>query len=154
MIDWSSVDGGYSVLMSQKMISFLTNSVREGNNLIQTYAPFYVNEPTKLCLQAVPISSWKLTPEWKDVKCVRVTDWMKVSPCAIGSSSKIFLRYKSNVHVGGFASYLWNLVGGNISLEMHKTFAKELRKVMGDMPVICHNEDVDWFHVKAQQEEE
>jgi len=35
-IDFDSEDDGYSVLKSKRMVHFLLDSIRQGNNLIQT----------------------------------------------------------------------------------------------------------------------
>ena len=159
-IDFTAKDGGFSTLRSNKVISFLQNSIKKGNNLIQTVPgkPFYANKKTKLYLQAIPFSNFALTPEWNKVLCKSHGKWLKSSPCKIGTRKKVFVKYKgynlkSKGHFlnqsSGFASYLYQILRGEIDEKKHIKFANILRKTMKNDPIVIHNMDVNWFHLKS-----
>jgi hypothetical protein len=145
-IDFDAEDAGYSVLKSKRMVHFLLDSIRSGNNLIQTYKPFTLHQTT-LYLRSKPFKKWTNQPTWDEIQCEAPTDWLKRTPCKIGKNNKLFAKYKSNETVAGFAIYLWNIVSGEITEDMHKEWMKQLRKTV-KKEVVIHNEDVDWFHVK------
>lgn len=159
-IDFSAKDGGFSTLRSNKVFSFLRKSIKKGNNLIQTVPgkPFYANKKTKLYLQAIPFSNFTLTPEWNKVLCKSHGKWLKSSPCKIGTRKKVFVKYKgynlkSKGHFlnqsSGFASYLYQILRGEIDEKKHIKFANILRKTMKNDPIVIHNMDVNWFHLKS-----
>lgn len=144
-IDFDSEDAGYSVLKSKRMVHFLLDSVRQGNNLIQTYRPFTLHK-TSLCLRSKPFNNWnRLT--WEEIQCEAPSSWLKKTPCKIGKNNKLFAKYKSNEMVAGFGIYLWNIISGEITEVMHKEWVQELKSIIKKEAII-HNEDVDWFHVK------
>ena len=145
-IDFDSEDAGYSVLKSKRMVHFLLDSVRSGNNLIQTYRPFTLHK-TSLCLRSKPFNDWSNRLTWEEIQCEAPSSWIKKTPCKIGKNNKLFAKYKSNEMVAGFGIYLWNIVSGEITETMHKEWVQALRSVI-KKEVIIHNEDVDWFHVK------
>jgi hypothetical protein len=145
-IDFDSEDAGYSVLKSKRMVHFLLDSVRSGNNLIQTYKPFTLHKTT-LYLRSKPFKEWPNRPSWEDIQCTASSSWLKKTPCKIGKNNKLFAKYKSNEMVAGFGIYLWNIVSGELTEAMHKEWVKELRSII-KKEVVIHNEDVDWFHVK------
>jgi len=144
-IDFDSEDAGYSVLKSKRMVHFLIDSVRQGNNLIQTYRPFTLHK-TLLCLRSKPFNVWTNRLTWEEIQCEAPSSWIKKTPCKIGKNNKLFVKYKSNEMVAGFGIYLWNIVSGEITEAMHKEWVQELKSVIKE--AIIHNEDVDWFHVK------
>jgi hypothetical protein len=150
VINWDSSDKGYSILTSSKMKRFLFSNILQNNNLIQTQfnKPFKVKGKTILHLQAVSIKKWKFSPNWDDIECVNYTDWIKGSPCDIGKTIKMFVKYKSNKDIGGFGSYLIQLFTGEVNLNKHKIFVKTLQKIMKNKLVYIDNEDVEWFHLK------
>ena len=159
-IDFNAKDCGFSTLRSTKVISFLQNSIKKGNNLIQTVPgkPFYANKKTKLYLQAIPFSNFTLTPEWNKVLCKSHGKWLKSSPCKIGTRKKVFVKYKGYNLKGkshflnqssGFASYLYQILRGEIDEKKHIKFANVLRKTMKNDPIVIHNMDVNWFHLKS-----
>jgi hypothetical protein len=143
-IDWDAPDGGYSILKSKRVIQYLLKNIKEGNNLIQTCKPFSTHK-TKLCLKAKTFKKWNITPEWNEIECTHVNHWLKVSPCTIGASKKMFIRYKSNENAAGFAIYLLMIMAGEITELMHLEFVSVLKKMT---TCIIHNEDVNWFHIK------
>jgi hypothetical protein len=145
-IDFDSEDAGYSVLKSKRMVHFLLDSVRSGNNLIQTYRPFTLHK-TSMCLRSKPFNDWSNRLTWEEIQCEAPSSWIKKTPCKIGKNNKLFAKYKSNEMVAGFGIYLWNIVSGEITETMHKEWVQALRSVI-KKEVIIHNEDVDWFHVK------
>jgi hypothetical protein len=159
-IDFSAKDGGFSTLRSNKVFSFLRKSIKKGNNLIQTVPgkPFYANKKTKLYLQAIQFSNFTLTPEWNKVLCKSHGKLLKSSPCKIGTRKKVFVKYKgynlkSKGHFlnqsSGFASYLYQILRGEIDEKKHIKFANILRKTMKNDPIVIHNMDVNWFHLKS-----
>lgn len=157
-IDWNSKDYGLSSLSSSKVHKFLLSNLLQGNNLIQTQhnTSFKVTGKTILKLQAVKFNSWKVSPHWNNenngkvhVMCKKFNDFIKTTPCNTGKKrSKIFLKFKSNKNVAGFALYLLNIFSGEIDIEKHKQFARALKKTFKNNDVIIHNEDVNWFHMK------
>jgi len=128
------------------MVHFLLESVRTGNNLIQTYRPFTLHK-TSLCLRSKPFKDWTNRLTWEEILCEAPSLWIKKTPCKIGKNNKLFAKYKSNEMVAGFGIYLWNIVSGEITEAMHKEWVQELKSII-KKEVIIHNEDVDWFHVK------
>jgi hypothetical protein len=144
-IDFDAEDAGYSVLKSKRMVHFLLDSVRQGNNLIQTYRPFTLHKTT-LCLRSKPFKDWTNRLTWEEIQCESSSSWIKKTPCKIGKNNKLFAKYKSNEMVAGFGIYLWNILSGEITEAMHKEWVHELKSVIKE--AIIHNEDVDWFHVK------
>ena len=150
-INWSAKDKGFSVLTSKRVMKFILENIKNGNNLIQTQDMkcFKVKGKTKLYLQAVKMKKWKITPKWDEIKCDKYNDWLKVTPCDIGRNLKLFVKYKSNVNVAGFGVYLIHLLTGEIDLEKHKQFVDALQKTMKNGDVFIHNEDVDWLHLKS-----
>ena len=60
----------------------------------------------------------------------------------------MFVKLKSNGAIGGFGCYLLALWSNHITREMHAEWVKQMRKTFGKKNIYCHNEDVDWFHVK------
>jgi hypothetical protein len=53
-----------AILKSKRMVHFLLDSVRQGNNLIQTVRPFTLHKTT-LCLRSKPFKGWN-RPAWED----------------------------------------------------------------------------------------
>jgi transposase len=145
-IDFDAEDAGYSVLKSKRMVHFLLDSIRSGNNLIQTYKPFTLHQ-TKLCLRSKPFKNWSNRPTWEEIQCESPTDWLKSTPCKIGKNNKLFVKYRSNEMVAGFGIYLWMIVSGELTEAMHKEWVKALKSIV-KKEVVIHNEDVDWFHAK------
>ena len=145
-IDFDAEDAGYSVLKSKRMVHFLLDSVRSGNNLIQTYRPFTLHKTT-LCLRSKPFNNWPNRLTWEEIQCESPSSWLKRTPCKIGKNNKLFAKYKSNEMVAGFGIYVWNIISGEITETMHKEWVQELRSII-QKEVVIHNEDVDWFHVK------
>ena len=145
-IDFDAEDAGYSVLKSKRMVNFLLDSIRQCNNLIQTYKPFTLHNTT-LCLRSKPFKEWTNQPTWEEIQCESPSPWLKRTPCKIGKNNKLFAKYKSNETVAGFAIYVWMILSGELTESMHKEWVKELRKTV-KKEVVIHNEDVDWFHVK------
>jgi len=141
-IDFDSPDAGYASL--QSLFPFLLKQLQKGNNLLQTYQPFTTHKTT-LCLQAKRVTEWPMCPTWNEIKCKSHSDWLKVSPCDIGTKKKMFIKYKSNSYVAGFGVYLLMMMAGEITVEKHKEFVKLLQTFK---KVIIHNEEVDWFHLK------
>jgi len=146
-IDWDSDDAGYSVLKSKKMVNYLLKNLARGNNMIQTYKPFTVHKTT-LYLRAKRVKSWVDYPEWDKIGCKPDNEWIQSTPCTIGQNRKMFVKYKSNEHVAGFAIYLLMIMSGEISVEKHKQFVAVMQRTMDH--VIIHNEDVDWLHLKQK----
>jgi hypothetical protein len=149
-IDFMGNDKGYKDLLNPRLIAFLFNNISIGNNLVQTQKKksFYVNKKNKVYLQAVPIKKWELQPDWSKVECKHYNDFMKVSPCKIGSRAKVFVKLKSTPYIGGFGVYLMGLHIGAIGKEQHIEFITALQKTFGENPVMIDNEDMDWFHLK------
>ena len=159
-IDFTAKDGGFSTLRSNKVFSFLRKSIKKGNNLIQTVPgkPFYANKKTKLYLQAIPFSDFTLTPEWNKVLCKSHGKWLKSSPCKIGTRKKVFVKYKPVKNgletkflnkAAGIGAYLFAISMGEIDEKKHITFANLLKKTMKNDPIVIHNTDVNWFHLKS-----
>lgn len=159
-IDFSAKDGGFHSLANEKVFHFLMKNIRKGRNLIQCVPgkSFYADRPTKLHLQAVKYSDFSLRPEWNEIECKSNGRWLKSSPCKIGSSDKVFVRYRP-VKKGtqttflnktaGFASYIHAIMSGEIDEKKHVKFSKLLRQTMKKNPITVHNMDVDWFHLKS-----
>jgi len=150
-LDFNSDDGGFSVLSNDKVKKFLLNSLRNGKNLIQTVPGknFYTNKSTKLKLQAIKHTEFKMTPSWDEVDCAVKKDWIKSSPCQVGSKDKVFVKYESNKNVAGFGVYLLRILIGDIDKEKHLEFVNVLKETMKDNPVMIDNRDVQWFHLKS-----
>ena len=159
-IDFSSGDGGFSVLRSDKVMQYLLKNIKKGRNLIQTVPgkPFYAYKKTKLHLQAIKYDDYSMRPGWKEVLCKSHGKWLKSSPCKIGIRNKVFVKYKGVENGnstrflnkgGGFASYLNAIYKGEIDEQKHMKFANLLKKTMKKEPIVVHNMDVDWFHLKS-----
>jgi hypothetical protein len=149
-VDFTKKDGGYQDLLNPLLFSFLIRNMKKGNNLIQTREgkPFFCHKQTMLFLQAIPVKKWKQKPEWNEIECKKLTDFLKATPCKIGKSTKLFVKLKSNPHIGGFATYLMAINLGLVDEKKHLEFIKGLKKTFGKKPIKVHNEDVDWFHLK------
>jgi hypothetical protein len=145
IIDWNE-QGGYHDLMKTK--SFVKNSLQNNHNLIHTYKDFYVHKKNKLYLESIPFHKWNKKYTWKNIQCKTLNQWMKSSPCKIGTRKKIFLKLKSNDKMGGFGLYLFKLHNGSINKEKHIQFVSKMKTLFKQNPIQNHNEDIDWFHVK------
>lgn len=152
-VDFSKKDKGYSDLLQPKLLSFIVRNIKEGNNLLQTQddKTFVVYKKNKLYLQSVPVKKWKQTPEWKDIECNEINEYMKATPCNIGTNTKLFYKVKSTPTIGGLASYIMGLSIGLIDEVAHKRFVQALQTTFKKRKVRIHNEDVDWFHLKESQ---
>ena len=152
-VDFSKKDGGYEDLRNPRLMSFLMRNMKKGKNLIQTQPgkPFHCHGKTTLHLQAISVNSWPLKPTWKGVKCHKVNDFLKSSPCKLGSKDKVFVKLESNPHIGGMATYLLSINLGLVDIKKHLKFAKTLKKTFGKKPIQVHNEDVNWFHLKESK---
>ena len=142
-IDWDAPDGGYSILRSKRVIHYVLKNIKDGNNLIQTCRPFTPHK-TKMYLKAKSFNTWQ-SPEWSNIKCAPVNQWMKTTPCTVGTHNKLFIKYKSNEYAAGFAIYLLMIMTGEVTEKMHLEFVHAMQKMDH---CIIHNEDVDWFHLK------
>jgi len=157
-IDWNSADSGFSSLYNNKVLEFVINNIKDGYNLIQTQEdkPFFCQGPSVMYLQAIKVPSWPQPLEWdktKDskkpfIQCSVFNDWIKISPCDIGNKSKIFVKFKSNPFIGGFATYLMSIFSGYITIDKHREFVKAVKQTFKNKPIYIHNQDVDWFHMK------
>jgi hypothetical protein len=143
-IDWDSPDGGYSILRSKRVVHYVLKNIKDGNNLIQTCRPFTTHK-TKLYLKAKSFHTWQ-SPEWNNIGCIHVNKWIQSTPCKIGINQKMFIKYKSNEYVAGFAIYLLMIMTGEVTEKMHLEFVHTMQKTMTHC--IIHNEEVDWFHIK------
>tara|TARA_B100001094_G_scaffold279091_1_gene289048 strand:- start:120 stop:632 length:513 start_codon:yes stop_codon:yes gene_type:complete len=149
-INFLSNDKGYNDFLNPKLIKFMYNNIKLGNNLIQTQPNKYfnVNKNNRLYLQAISVKKWNLYPEWDEIECEQKSDFIKSSPCNIGNKLKLFVKLKSNEYIGGLGVYIMALHLGIIDKEKHIMFINELFNIMKDKPIIIHNTDVDWFHLK------
>uniref|UniRef100_A0A6C0KGH7 Uncharacterized protein n=1 Tax=viral metagenome TaxID=1070528 RepID=A0A6C0KGH7_9ZZZZ len=149
-IDFTKDDYGFQDLQQSKLLSFMHNNIKKGNNLIQTQdnKPFKVTEKNKLYLQAVPVKKWNTYPSWREIKCKSYNKFIKISPCTIGMNNKIFVKLRSNPLVGGLATYLMAIQLCIIDEKKHKSFIKALKYTFGKKYIYIHNTDVDWFHLK------
>jgi hypothetical protein len=154
-IDFTKEDKGYTDFLNPKLQSFLSNNIKLGNNLIQTQKnkPFNVHTKNKIYLQAIPFKKWNLNQTWNEIKCKKYNDFIKTSPCNIGTNTKVVIKFKSNKQIGGFATYLSALQTGLIDQKKHIQFITALQKTFKLNPIIVHNEDVDWFHLKQYKSE-
>ena len=149
-IDFTSSDYGYNDMLNEKLLTFVIGQSRKGRNLTQTQdnKPFFVNKKCKLHLQAVSVKSWKQYPLWNEIQCKKYNDFIKTSPCKIGTNNKIFVRLKSNKYFGGFSTYIIAIHLGIIDKKRHIQFVQSMKKNFKNNPIRVHNEDVDWFHLK------
>lgn len=154
-IDWSAKDKGYSVLKSKRVMKFLLENIKNGNNLIQTQymKPFKAKGKTKMYLQAVKFNSFTTDIKWEELECKIHEDWIKSTPCVFKGkgNKKVFVKYKSNENVAGFGVYLIHLLTGEINLEKHKQFVKAMQKTMKDRSVFVDCMNVTWFHIISSQ---
>lgn len=148
-INWDSHDKGYQTLQSQKVKKFLSQNFKEGNNLIQTQPgkPFKAHGKTTLHLHAISVNSWPIKISWNEIRCKSYKNWIKATPCDWGTT-RLFVKFKSNKKIAGFGTYLNKLIKGKISQKKHNEFVYYLQKVMGNLPIQIHNQEVDWFHLK------
>lgn len=149
-IDFQKKDKGYSDFLQPKLVSFIMRNISKGNNLLQTQPdkPFVVYKKNKLYLQCISVKKWNQTPEWDEIKCEKIDENMKATPCDIGTNTKLFYKVKSNRDIAGFATYIMGLHLGLIDETSHKQFVSALQKTFKKNNVRVHNEDVDWFHLK------
>ena len=149
-IDFTDSEFGYSDMLNKKLLNFVIDNMKKGRNLTQTQdnKPFFVYKKSKLHLQAVSVKSWKQYPSWNQIQCKKYNDFIKTSPCKIGTNTKIFVKLKSNEYFGGFSTYIVALHLGIIDKKDHIEFVKSMKKTFKNNPVRVHNEDVDWFHLK------
>lgn len=150
LVNFKANDYGYSDLLKQNIMEFIIDNVSHGRNLIQTQdnKPFYITHNSTLNLQAVSVKKWNMYPTWENIKCKSYNDFIKMSKCEIGKTTKLFVKLKSNELVGGFATYILALHLGVINKKEHKEFVKSMIKTFKDNPIRIHNEDVHWFHLK------
>ena len=149
-VDFTKKDKGYNDMLNSRLLKFIIENVKKGNNLIQTQdnKPFYCNKKTILHLQAVPVKKWNQYPLWSEIKCKKINDYLLASPCKIGINNKIFVKLKSNEFLGGFGTYIIALHMNSIDETKHIKFVEALNKTFKKNPIRVHNEDVDWFHLK------
>lgn len=149
-IDFTSLDFGYSDMLNKRLLNFVMENIKKGLNLIRTQdnKPFYVTKKTKLQLQAVSVKSWKQYPSWNDIQCKKYNDFIKMTPCKIGTNTKVFVKLKSNEYFAGFSTYILAIHLGIIDKKKHIEFVKSMKKTFKHNPIRVHNEDVDWFHLK------
>lgn len=110
---------------------------------------------TILKLQAIRVTDWPIKPNWNNedktnnfIQCKKYNTWIKTYPCKVGKKrGKVFLKYKGNKHVAGFATYLLRIILGEITQEMHNDFVKAIQKTFKNKTVKIDNLDVDWFHM-------
>ena len=78
-IDFTKEDKGYKDLLNPKLISFLINNIKLGNNLIQTQnnKPFYVHKKNRMYLQAISVKKWNLYPTWNEILCKKYNNFYK-----------------------------------------------------------------------------
>ena len=76
--------------------------------------------------------------------------YFKIYKYKYAYTNKVFVKYKSNGNVAGFGAYLIQIITGVVDKNMHRQFINVLKKTMKGQPIIIHNEDVDWFHLKGQ----
>lgn len=154
-IDWSTKDKGFNVLKSKRVMKFLLENIKNGNNLIQTQfmKPFKAKGKTKMHLQAIKFNAFTTDIEWKGLECKVHEDWIKSTPCVFKgkNNKKVFVKYKSNENVAGFGVYLIHLLTGEIDLEKHKQFVKAMQKTMKDRSVFIDCMNVTWFHIISSQ---
>ena len=149
-IDFTSTDFGYNDMLNKRLLNFVIENMKKGRNLVQTQdnKPFYITKKTKLHLQAVSVKSWKQYPSWNEIQCKKYNDFIKTSPCKIGTNTKIFVKLKSNEYFAGFSTYIMAIHLGIIDKKKHIDFVKSMKKIFKHNPIRVHNEDVDWFHLK------
>lgn len=153
-IDWSAPDGGYSALMVPAVRAWLLTNLLAGRNLVQT-APgttFAAAGPCTMSLTAKEYAAWPLRPRWDELHCQPRGAWVRASPCTHpgGAPVRLFVRVHGTTFAAGFASYLLRLLMGDITAADHAFLARTMREALGPAtPLIIHNEEVDWFHMKA-----
>ena len=149
-IDFSKEDNGYKDLFSPRLLKFFLLNIQRGNNLIQTQVnkPFYCDKATTLHLRAIPVSSWYTRPKWSDIKCRTVEPFIKSSPCEVGTRQKVFVKLKGDTFAAGFASYLLAIYTHKLNKSHHMKFVSALQNTFQHNPILIHNQDVDWFHLK------
>ena len=154
-INFTAKDMGYRDFLHPLLLSFILENISVGNNLINTQEnkPFFVHKNNKLYLQAVSVKEWPSQVSWNEIECNDINRLIKATPCNIGTTNKVFLKLKSNSFIGGFGIYIIALHMGLINEAQHKVFVKTLQQVFKKNPILVHNKDVDWFHLKEYSEE-
>jgi hypothetical protein len=158
VVNWSDADGGYTAFQDPALKRYVHRNLLKGRNLIATdprKTPFRVDgkRPASVYLYASSCPTYKRCQRWKEILCTEhgARGWLKSAPCWFKggqSRKKLFVHQKSNACVGGFGTYLVALWSGSITRAKHLEWVQVMRKTFGNRPVYCHNEDVDWFHVK------
>ena len=150
-IDFTNNDKGYSDLLNPKLLNFILKNLSDNKNMINTQdgKPFFVNKKTILHLRAKKWKDWVSYLTWDEIECKKFNDFIKHTPCNIGKNVKIFVKIKSTPQIAGFANYILSLHLGSITKIQHFEFVTALQKTFGDKPIINHNEDLDWFHLKS-----
>ena len=153
-INFSSSDYGFSDLRTKKVFNFLLSNLKAGNNLINSQINTYItfNGKNQLKLQAQKHKNWKFADTWTNIKCKEINERIKTSPCSIGSSrDKIFYKLESNEKIAGFALYLMAVNMNLISLEDHKEFIMNCKKLFKKQQVYSENTDVQWLHLVSKK---
>ena len=81
--------------------------------------------------------------EWDDIRCTEEGDDIKVSPCDIGTSIKIFYRYAQSL-----GEYIDQLSTHVISRSTHIRLFKNIFHLFGTSDFVNHNMDVSTLHFK------
>ena len=150
-VDFTNEDKGYSDLLNPKLLNFIFKNLSDNKNMINTQKgkPFFVNKKTILHLRSKKWKSWGYYPTWEQIQCKEFNHFIKHTPCDIGKNVKIFVKIKSTPQIAGFANYILSLHLGLITKAEHFEFVNALQKTFKDKPIINHNEDLDWFHLKS-----
>lgn len=150
-VDFTNKDKGYSDLLNPKLLNFIFKNLSNNKNLINTQdgKPFFVNKKTTLHLRAKKWKDWRDYPTWDEIQCKKFNNFIKHTPCNIGKNVKIFVKVKSTPQIAGFANYILSLHLGLITKEQHFEFVNALQETFTDKPIVNHNEDLDWFHLRS-----
>ena len=157
-IPWNAADGGFRALVSSTRLgAFLDACSLTAACLIQA-KPFSLDS-RYTTLTAVPVPAFSSRATWNELECASLR--LPIGPelkfnCTKSPNPKIFMRLVCIARLFGFGAYVaWlrrtarETAGAETALRYHVRLVRLMRRIFKAGPIIVHNTDVRYFHLKA-----
>jgi hypothetical protein len=157
-IPWNAADGGFRVLVSSTRLgAFMDACSLTAACLIQA-KPFSLDS-RYTTLIGVPVPAFSSSATWNELDCASLR--LPVGPelkfkCTKSPNPKIFVRLVGVAGLFGLGAYVaWlrrtacRAGGAETALRYHVRLVRLMRRVFKAGPIIVHNTDVRYFHLKA-----